>query len=59
MFKIIYTPSGTITSEHSTREAAENALEMVETIPSSHEIIEVADYEDDNETYDSGSSQDI
>jgi len=43
MFKIIYTPSGTITSQHSTREAAEASLSVVETDPPSHEIIEVPD----------------
>jgi hypothetical protein len=43
MFKIIYTPSGTATSEHSTREAAEAALSVVDTTPSSHEIVEVPD----------------
>jgi hypothetical protein len=43
MFKIIYTPSGTITSQHSTRENAEKALSVVETNPPSHEIVEVPD----------------
>jgi hypothetical protein len=43
MFKIIYTPSGTITSQHSTREAAEASLSVVETNPPSHEIVEFPD----------------
>jgi hypothetical protein len=43
MFKIIYLPSGTATSQHSTRESAEKALSVVETSPPSHEILEVPD----------------
>jgi hypothetical protein len=43
MFKIIYLPSGTATSQHSTRESAEKALSVVETNPPSHEIVEFPD----------------
>jgi hypothetical protein len=45
MFKIIYKPSGTLVSEHATIEDAELALVIAETVPSSHEIIEIPDEE--------------
>jgi hypothetical protein len=43
MFNVIYLPSGTVVSQHSTIEDAQVALAIVETNPSSHEIIEVTD----------------
>ena len=43
MFKIIYTPTGDIRSEHSTMESVELALSIFETDPPTHEVIEVPD----------------
>ena len=43
MFKIIYTPTGEIRSEHSTMESVNLALSVVETTPSTHEVVEVSD----------------
>ena len=43
MFKIIYIPSGTEVSRHSTLEDANLHLSIVETTTPSHEIVEVPD----------------
>jgi hypothetical protein len=43
MFAVIYTPTGTEVSRHSTRLDAERALLVVETLTPSHEIQEVAE----------------
>ena len=43
MFNIIYLPSGTLVSQHSTIEDAQIALAIVETVLPTHEIIEVTD----------------
>jgi hypothetical protein len=39
MLQIIYTPTGTVVSEHSFLVDAEKALAVIETNPPSHEII--------------------
>lgn len=45
MYQIIYKPTGTIVSTHSTLEVAIMAVTLIETTPPSHEIIEVAEGE--------------
>jgi hypothetical protein len=43
MFKIIYTPTGDIRSEHSTIESVNAALQVFETTPSTHRVEEFPD----------------
>jgi len=43
MFKIIYTPTGELRSEHSTMDSVNSALSVIETTPPTHEVVEVSD----------------
>jgi hypothetical protein len=43
MLQIIYTPTGTVVSEHSYRADADRALATIETYPPSHEITGTAE----------------
>jgi|688.fasta_scaffold1649607_2 hypothetical protein len=49
MFQIIYTTSGTIVSQHASLQDAILNMELVDSIPSKHEIVEVADIEESTE----------
>jgi hypothetical protein len=47
MFKIIYLPTGDVRSTHSTIESVELAMQVCETVPPTHEVVEVSDLPDD------------
>jgi hypothetical protein len=43
MFKIIYTPTGDVRSEHSTMESVNLAMRVFETTPPTHRVDEFPD----------------